>query len=397
MAIDELALGMFVHPLSRANFLLTHPADLRALKDSGVRGMFVDLSRSRITPSRRSPPGPAAPEPAVKPAPHATQPVEAPRPHAPASGTAADFTAALNTLESVKRPVENLLNEARLGRALSNDSVRSIVSQITSSVELSASAIISLSRIRTKDRFTYAHSVAVCALMANLARRLGLDAGSQQELAVGGLLHDVGKMSIPDHVLNKPGRLTDTEMDVMRSHVLHGHDLLKRTQNVPAVALDICLHHHEKVDGTGYPHKLAGEAISEPARMAAICDVYDAITSNRPYKEAWGPAETLAGMFSWVGHFDQKLLSIFIKSVGIYPVGSLVRMASNHLAVVIAQDEDNLTRPTVRLFYSIPLRERVAFRDVVLTGEDDAVVSREEPKRWGFMEWDNQWPRMLTS
>lgn len=398
VGLDDLKLGMFVHPLSEAKFLLRRQSDLASIKESGVRGMFVDLARSHLSASSINKASTKAKLTMVEPAAHRAAgesslgfPAKAP------ASRARQFQDALHTLNIIKAPVENLLNDVRLGRAVANEAVVSIVEKITSSVEMNASAIISLSRIRSKDTFTYAHSVAVCALMANLARRLDLDASSQHELAVGGLLHDVGKMLVPSEVLNKPEKLTPGEMDIMRSHVLQGHDLLQRTQNVPAVALDICLHHHEKVDGTGYPERLFGDAISLPARMAAVCDVYDAITSHRPYKEAWTPSECLKAMFSWEGHFDPKILATFIKSVGIYPVGSLVRMESGNLAVVLDQNDSDLTKPTVRLFYCITRRQRIPFRDEVLDHERDAIVSRENPMRWGFMNWDEQWPRMLSA
>jgi putative nucleotidyltransferase with HDIG domain len=395
LPIEQLRLGLYVHPLSRESFVLKQQSDLETLRSSGVKGVFVDLARSepvrtggasRLKAGERSPRPGAAALPASK---------------SPADGglvRAAAFDRAAETLANVRAPVERLLNEARLGRVASNQAISSVVAEITTSVAANASAVISLARMRTKDGFTYAHSIAVCALMANLAQRMGLDAGSQQELAVAGLLHDVGKMMVPNQVLTKPGRLTKDETEIMRSHVLRGHDLLKRTNGLPSVALDVCLHHHEKVDGSGYPHGLDGREISLAAKMGAVCDVYDAITSNRPYKEAWTPSECLADMFSWQGHFDRGVLSAFIKSVGIYPVGSMLRMQSGHLALVLEQHEADLTKPLVRLFYSIAERKRVAFRDLVL-GDDcgDAVVGKEDPRAWGFVDWDRQWPRMLKA
>jgi putative nucleotidyltransferase with HDIG domain len=399
--LGRLELGMFVHPLDRPSFRLERQSDLRAIIDSGVRGMWIDEARSSVLTPR-----PAATRPRPS---GTTSPAEA-----KASGTAdrrrlsdvaitdtgaraARFGRASETLRALYKPVESLLTQARLGQTMSDESVRSIVAQVSESVQEDASALISLARMRQKDSFTYMHSIAVCALMINLARRLDLDRGSLQDMGVAGLLHDVGKMLVPPAVLNKPGALTDEETAIMRLHVVRGHELLKGMRNVPQVALDVCLNHHEKFDGSGYPHGLAGEQISLAARMGAVCDVYDAITSNRPYKEAWTPAECLASMFSWKGHFDEKILAHFIRSVGIYPVGSLIRLRSDHLALVLEQHEDDLTKPLVRIFYSIATRSTVPHRDVVLAQDgSDAVVSREEPSRWGFFQWDQQWPRMIA-
>ena len=155
------------------------------------------------------------------------------------------------------------VGELRLRRAVASVCPRRTVAD-------NAAAIISLARIRDSDSFTYAHSIAVCALMANLARRMDLDAGAQQELGTAGLLHDVGKMLIPKEILNKPGKLSVAEMEVMRSHVVRGHELLKKSGNLPKAALEVCLSHHEKMDGTGYPERLAGPQIGLAARMGAV-------------------------------------------------------------------------------------------------------------------------------
>src|SRR5690606_37008692 len=151
----------------------------------------------------------------------------------------------------------------------------------------------------TADEYTYMHSVAVCALMAALARTLGLNEAEQREAATAGLLHDVGKMAIPIEILNKPGRLTDDEFRLIMTHPDAGYVMLMRGGLVPNVALDVCLHHHEKFDGSGYPHGLQGDGISLQARMGALCDVYDAVTSDRPYKKGWNPAEAIHRMAQW--------------------------------------------------------------------------------------------------
>ncbi|MEZ4758150.1 MAG: HD domain-containing phosphohydrolase [Flavobacteriales bacterium] len=128
----------------------------------------------------------------------------------------------------------------------------------------------SLARLKTADDYTYMHSVAVCALMVALARQLGLSDAHTRTAGMAGLLHDLGKAAIPMAVLNKPGKLTDAEFTVVRSHPVEGYHMLKEGGGVEAAVLDACLHHHEKIDGTGYPDKLKGDKISLIARMAAI-------------------------------------------------------------------------------------------------------------------------------
>jgi HD-GYP domain-containing protein (c-di-GMP phosphodiesterase class II) len=229
--------------------------------------------------------------------------------------------------------------------------------------------------------------------MIALAREAGLGAAACREAGLAGLLHDVGKALMPLDVLNKPGKLTDAEFGVMRSHPERGHAVLLEGGTAGAAALDVCLHHHERIDGGGYPHGLAGDAISPMARMGAICDVYDAISSNRPYKAAWDPADSISKMASWTGHFDPTLFAVFVRSLGIYPTGSLVRLRSGRLAVVVKQHATNLTAPTVKVFFSTrsnmpipPLKIDLARADA-----NDAITGREPRGDWSATQLDALW------
>ena len=253
------------------------------------------------------------------------------------------------------------------------------VEEISDSVLRHPNALISLARLKTSDEYTYMHSVAVCALMIALARQLGLPERQVREAGEAGLLHDIGKMAIPDAILNKPGKLTDGEFDTMRSHPEKGAQMLLDCGQISALVLDVCLHHHEKYDGSGYPHRLSGEQISLFARMGAVCDVYDAITSDRPYKKGWDPAESIRKMAEWKGHFDPQVFQAFVKSVGIYPVGALVRLESGRLGVVMEQNDKSLLMPRVKVFFSarsrLPIPQEVV--DLAKLVGRDKIVGRE--------------------
>jgi HD-GYP domain-containing protein (c-di-GMP phosphodiesterase class II) len=227
--------------------------------------------------------------------------------------------------------------------------------------------------------------------MVALGRTLGLAEAQCREAGLAGLLHDMGKALMPVEVLNKPGKLTDEEFTIMRTHPERGHALLVEGGGAGEVALDVCLHHHERIDGTGYPHRLAGDAISLVARMGAVCDVYDAITSNRPYKAGWDPAESIARMASWKGHFDPAVFQAFVKSLGIYPSGSLVRLASGRLAVVIEQNPAALTAPRVKVFFSTKSMLPIPAEVLDLACGGDRIAGRESRAAWNFPQIESLW------
>ena len=154
------------------------------------------------------------------------------------------------------------------------------------------------------------------------------------------------------------------------------------------------LHHHEKVDGSGYPKRLKGDEISLYAKMGAVCDVYDAITSNRPYKAGWDPAESIRKMTEWCnGHFDGRIFQAFVKSIGIYPTGSLVKLASGRLGVVIEQSEKSLLAPKVKVFFSTKSKLYIPPELIDLSRPDacDKIVGREEAATWGISDIDRFW------
>jgi putative nucleotidyltransferase with HDIG domain len=282
--------------------------------------------------------------------------------------------------------MEGVFANVQANRPLNVSLAIQVVDGISASIEEDPGAMLSVARLKTADEYTYMHCVAVCALMAAFARELGMTEGQCRSAAIGGLFHDLGKARVPADILNKPGALTDSEFAVMKNHPRLGMEMLQANGFDEPIALDICLHHHEKISGTGYPDALDDDDISIYARMAAICDVFDAVTSARVYKGAWDPADALVRMAGWKGHFDRDLLATFIKLVGVYPVGSLVRLNSGMLAVVVEQrkGKDNLYAPLVRTFYST-LQDAATtpvLQDLSEPGCEVRIVGREPRDLW---------------
>jgi len=397
--ISELRLGMYLHgfddawikhPFWKSRFLLRDYADLQAAWTCGIETCWIDTSKGKDVLQ-------AEPEPDGT-------PVDIVLPDAVASeqeSTSFDeeLQRAAILCKSARAATVSMFNEVRLGKAINVEGCLPLVAEIAASVLRNPGALISLARLKTSDDYTYMHSVAVCALMVSLGRTLGMDEEYCREAGIAGLLHDIGKALTPLEILNKPGRLTAEEYETVKLHTSLGHQLLSRDAAIPEAAGDVCLHHHEKMDGSGYPRGLCGNKISLLARMGAVCDVYDAVTSNRPYKNGWDPAESLARMASWKGHFDRTVLSAFIKSVGIYPTGALVRLHSGRLAVVLEQNKASLTKPVVKVFFSEQSREPIEVERLDLSDSqvDDAIVGREERERWNFPSLESLWAGQLSA
>lgn len=384
MYVHSLNRGWIDHPFLRSQFWLESDDQISRIRALGVDEVEVDTTLGRDAPS-----APSASEVAqdLRPVFDATARQRPPR--FKATTLAEERARARRILREASRVAERVMDDARLGRQLELDPARAVIGQTVASVVRNQDAIIGLNRIRSVDRYTFEHSINVAVLMIAFARSLELERPVIEEIGLGALLHDLGKSRIPDAILNKPGRLTAAELEVMRGHVALGHEILAQTSGVSATALDVVIEHHERIDGSGYPEAKSGASISRFGQMAAIVDVYDALTTRRIYHDAMPPHEALRNLLQWSPQqFDRTLVQQFIRCVGIYPIGTLVRLESERLAVVVETGREQLLKPVVRLVFDINKRRRLMPQDIDLSRPtaygQDRIIDAEDPADWGL-------------
>jgi HD-GYP domain-containing protein (c-di-GMP phosphodiesterase class II) len=411
---EEAAIGMYVdriegpwlsHSFWRTCFVIASQDDLKRVRSGGT-DVFIDTARG--TNVRPAHDGSAAFSAIVRPrysavgAPVAAQPSLRAR-RMPRRGVAppafgnADKARATTLAQRSTKVVRDLFEDCRLGRSVAVPQVLDVVRTIADALEHNSSAFVSITRLKAKDDYTYTHSVAVCALMIILARETNATPDAIRNFGLAGLLHDVGKLSIDDAILCKADDLDEAEKAQIRLHPELGHAVLAAEPSLPPVALDVCLHHHERPDGSGYPFGLQGESVTPAARMAAICDVYDAITSNRPYKKGKSPAEAITEMEGSIGQFDRNLLFRFMRSIGVFPPGKLLRLRSNRLAVALPTASTN-SRPVARVFYETVGNSFIDYEDVIISDRlsDDQAVNQEDPEAWFSDDWSSMRERIAV-
>lgn len=382
MSIHDLDCGWMEHPFVRARFVLTSEDEIRKIVQAGIRGVVIDCAKGLDVTD--------APTLAEVQAQTEQEVIEiAARPVKPVRASLADeMQRAVNIRRQAVGLVRTVMQDARLGKAVELDNVSPVVQNITESILRNSSALLGLLRIKTKDDYTFLHSVSVCTLLVAFCRSRGMDDETIYQAGIGGLLHDTGKALVPDAILNKPGRLTDEEFAIIKKHPRDGYDILRQNPEIGAIPLDITLHHHERRDGSGYPDLQKEGEISELAQMTAIVDVYDAITSDRSYHKGMPAADALRKIYEWSKfHFNPALTQEFMRCVGIYPVGTMVMLESGRLGVVVEPHESNLLTPKVNVFFNTKSQTYIRPELLDLSrpfgfGGGDKILRHESPDKW---------------
>lgn len=308
IGLRELQLGMYVAEMETGHrsqqqgfvpFLISSQNDIQRVIESNVRTVVIDIGKGRDVGGTTAQPFDRV---QFEVSLHLTF-------------SAIEIKHARQSIEDTKPHIREVLVQARSKKAFASNAAEAAVETIMSAASDNAGALIGVAKLKAKDEVTFLHSLAVSALMISFGRSLGHDEEVVRRLGTGGLVHDLGKLALPDSVLKSKGKLTAEAYALVQTHPERGYEMVSALPDIPREILDICRYHHEKIDGTGYPFGLVGEQIPYVSRVAAICDVYDALTTIRPYKRAWSQTEAIDLMMKSHGHFDEKLLATFISDM----------------------------------------------------------------------------------
>jgi len=374
ITIEQLIPGMYIAEIKcglrermrigdTKNFIIETQNEINLIAKQGIKDLYIDPEK-----------GPDVYE----------EPDELEAPREPRS-LEEELRDARIILSKASATLENSINEIRSGGKIKMEPIKLLLEEIYRSVNENKDAIVTVCRKKKKDGYTLEHSVSHCALMMAFGQTMGMDKDALLDVGLGGLFHDIGTIRIPDEILQKPGKLTPGELDVIKRHPLWGGEIMIDSGTFPEKAISIAMEHHERYDGTGYPYQLAGSDISVVGQMASIADVYDASISIRPYGAAEDPCQVIRNLYQGAGKlFHMDMVQQFIKTIGIYPVGTLARLESDKLGIVIKQTK-NLTQPVVRIVYDLKTNCYLPPKDVDLSsdsGKGDKVAEAESPDKW---------------
>ncbi len=381
--IHDFGEGWFNHPFLTNQKLLRSTSDIERIKEYGINEVFIDTKRGLdITDSldlkdwKKSFGDNEAVVKKITLEDSKWVPLEK------------EMVRAKEVKTKARSFVEQMNTSIKMGKKIEFEQATELVDEMVDSLARNQDALLTLTSIKNKDEYTFNHSINVAVLMASFCRVREMDEDQTRRLTTGALFHDLGKVLIPDELILKPGRYTDEEYEMMKQHPRFGREILSDMKDLDPEIINVVYEHHERMDGNGYPRQLKGHEISLEGRMASIVDVYDALTSDRPYKTADTATEVLKYLFkSAPDVFDLELLQQFISSVGIYPVGALVRLNSGFLAVVVETAKNDLKRPVVKMIYDIKKDRPIIPRKLDLgegVGSLHQIIKSESPQKWGI-------------
>ncbi|QOL26912.1 HD-GYP domain-containing protein [Thalassotalea sp. LPB0316] len=368
IAIRDVEMGMYVVSVVNPRTQLSVKSEgfvssaktLEKLKKSGVKFIFIDMAKSKHASKPAEQP---EPENSIEPEP-AKETVDHHKRKVPLD---AEMNKAVKLYNNAKDLQGKILTSITDSKEIDIAEVSQTTDAIVDSIFRNQDALSCMSRIRMKDEYLVEHSLNVAVLISIFAKHMSYDKQTIEQLALGAFLHDIGKVLIPDEVLNKPGKLTSDEYELMKGHVIKGLEVVKTMDGVPDIALSLIATHHERLDGKGYPYGLNAEDISIFDRMIAIVDSYDAMTADRVYKAGMHPIQAFKNLIKDSIHsYDNGLVEKFIQSLGLYPVGTLVKLTSGKVGLISGLNKNKPLQPIVKVFYNTRLKQNIAIEEIDL-------------------------------
>lgn len=386
LPISELQPGMFVDSVNKqrsdagikikSRGMVRDQAIIAKLLAEGVLELNIDFEQSDIELPEKYQPKPVEKEPEkVAPAvkldvtQQVTPSKKVNKAIAPQS-LEKEFERASQYFEMHNRKTQALYGDITAGGKVDIGLVSEVSKEIVQSVLRNSNAMAILTRLQDKDGYNWRHMINCTILISVFAKYLGLKGHIIQQLAMGAMLHDVGHARLPQGIVNKPGKLTEIEYKAVRKHVAQSVGLVKGDKGITPLMMDVIINHHERVDGSGYPRKLRGDKVSKAARIMAIVDVYDAMTSDRPHKASDEPIHALRYLLANKEQFDAELVQRFIKCMGVHPVGTIVKLTNERLALVLEGNKQMPTAPKVRVFYNTKHMHHITAKEVDLSEQE---------------------------
>lgn len=271
-----------------------------------------------------------------------------PAPAEPAINFVEELEQARNVHERMDKVVENVYGSISRNRIPDFEQVEVVISDAVSSLNRNEFALEWMTQLKKKDRFTIQHSLNVAIFSVKLGRHLGLHEDILKTLGLCGMMHDIGKIKVPNRILMKPSTLDENEMAVMRKHAAIGVAILKQTPNVPLEVINVCEKHHERMDGRGYPNQLAGDRLDLLTRIVSIADAYDAITSENHYNPGFSASHAMSELYRQKNKaYDGEMVDAFIRAIGVFPVGTVIETHSGEVGIVVSTSDAHKLNPSV--------------------------------------------------
>lgn len=297
---------------------------------------------------------------------------------------AAEFYRSCKVYDDATNTIKGIFNDISSGKKMNIDAINELANDITESIIRNEHAIAILTRIRDKNTYHWEHAINTTILISGFALYIGMSKETVVQIAIGALLHDAGLAKLPMGIINKREKLNDNEEELLKKHVLWGYKICKADGVTNRIITDMLVNHHERLDGSGYPRGVKANKISKLARITSIVDVYDAMTGSKHYQKGEEPINALRYIISNGEKFDRSLVQQFIKYIGVHPVGSLVKLSNETLAIVTEGNREDPLNPKTIAFYNTKLDKRITSTEYALDNEDLTIRSAVKPEDYNI-------------